>query len=462
LTGVEEEFWPQKEGEVRLYVCGITVYDSSHIGHARSLVTFDTIYRYLKFLGYQVTFVRNFTDIDDKIINRAREEGASAEKVAARYIAEFQRDTAAMGLLPPTHEPKATEHIPEMIALISRLVAKRAAYQVGGDVYFSVESFPAYGKLSRRRLDELAAGARVEVDERKRSPLDFVLWKASKEGEPFWESPWGRGRPGWHIECSAMSTKYLGQPFDIHGGGMDLIFPHHENEIAQSEAATGQPLARCWIHNGFLNINQEKMSKSLGNIYSIQEINERSHPAALRYYFLGSHYRSPLDFSFQGLAEAERAVERVYDTLDRAERLGGLNAAAAPDAELVVRFKDAMDDDFNTPRAMALLFDVVRGLNRAMDEGRSENLAPRARAVARMGEVLGVLLDTPERFLAAKRRRWMRAQGLLEVEVEELIRLRDKARREKKWHEADRIRDELNDKGIVLEDGPGGTVWKVR
>ncbi|HEX9443268.1 MAG TPA: cysteine--tRNA ligase, partial [Candidatus Binatia bacterium] len=304
LAGKKEPFTPLKAGEARVYVCGVTVYDSSHVGHARALLTFDAVYRYLVFLGYSVHFVRNFTDVDDKIIRRAQAESTTAEAVAGRYIDEFQADSRALGLLPPTEEPKATEHMAEIIELIRRLEEKGVAYRVEGDVYFSVESFPGYGKLSRKKIEDLEAGARVEVDERKKSPMDFALWKASKPGEPSWASPWGKGRPGWHIECSAMSTKYLGQPFDLHGGGRDLIFPHHENEIAQSEAAYGLPLARAWMHNGFLNINQEKMSKSLGNILSIRDILSRHEAAALRHYMYSSHYRSPMDFSEQGLEEA--------------------------------------------------------------------------------------------------------------------------------------------------------------
>ena len=312
LSGNKEEFVPLKAGEVRMYVCGVTVYDSCHIGHARALLTFDVVYRYLKFLGYRVVFVRNFTDVDDKIIQRAREQGTSTEVVAKKYIEEFYHDSAALGLLPPSREPRATEHIPDIIVLISRLEQKGLAYRVNGDVFFSVERFPGYGKLSRRRTEELEAGARVEIDERKKSPLDFSLWKSAKEGEPFWESPWGKGRPGWHIECSAMSTKYLGQPFDIHGGGRDLVFPHHENEIAQSEAALDSPLARYWIHNELLQINQHKMSKSLGNFYTIREILDRYDAAALRQFFLTSHFRSPIDFTEQGLEEAAKGVERIY------------------------------------------------------------------------------------------------------------------------------------------------------
>lgn len=463
LSGKKEELSPLKEGEVRMYVCGVTVYNSSHIGHARSLLTFDIVYRYLKFLGFQVTFVRNFTDVDDKIIQRAKEEGVAAEAIATRYIQEFNRDCSALGLLRPTHEPKATEHIPEMVSLIQRLVEKGAAYRVNGDVFFQVDRFPRYGKLSRRRLEELEAGARVEVDERKRSPMDFALWKASKEGEPSWESPWGKGRPGWHIECSAMSTKYLGQPFDIHGGGRDLVFPHHENEIAQSEAASGLPLARYWLHNGFLEINEEKMSKSLGNFYTVKEILERWEAPVLRHYFLSSHYRSPLDFSEQGLEEASKGVERIYETIERLDRaLPSDEDTAEPESEILNTFRQEMDDDFNTPKAMALIFDEVRALNRILDGGKTKGLAARGQALKVMGEVLGLLQEKPALFLKEKRERWLRKQGISVESIEEAIRRRERARSEKKWQEADRIRKELQERGIMLEDTPGGTIWKVR
>ncbi|OGQ82763.1 MAG: cysteine--tRNA ligase [Deltaproteobacteria bacterium RIFCSPLOWO2_12_FULL_60_19] len=463
LSGAKELFVPLKEGEVRMYVCGVTVYDSCHIGHARSLLTFDVIHRYLKFLGYRVLFVRNFTDIDDKIINRAKEEGTSAKAVAEKYIEEFKRDENALGLLPPTEEPKATEHLPEIIELIRRLEEKGAAYRVNGDLFFAVDRFGGYGKLSRKKLEELQAGARVEVDERKKSPMDFALWKSSKAGEPSWDSPWGPGRPGWHIECSAMSTKYLAQPFDLHGGGRDLIFPHHENEIAQSEAAFGLPLARAWIHNGFLNINQEKMSKSLGNFFTIQDILGRHEAAALRHYFLSSHYRSPVDFSDQALDEAEKGVERIYETVDRFKHMqpGSLDAGQA-DAALLDEFRDEMDDDFNTPRALALIFEEVRSLNRTMDERKASSVAARARAVARCAEALGLLQEPPEDFLARKKRRWTEQQGLSSDSIEAMIRQRDQARRQKHWSEADRIRAELQEKGITLEDTPGGTLWKVK
>ncbi len=463
LAGKKEPFVPLREGEVRMYVCGVTVYDSSHIGHARSLLTFDVVYRYLKFLGYRVFFVRNFTDVDDKIIERAHQENTTAEVIAKRYIAEYQGDSQALGLFPPTQEPKATEHIAEIIALIRRLEEKGMAYRVGGDVFFAVGRFDGYGKLSRKKIEELAAGARVEVDERKRSPMDFALWKASKAGEPSWESPWGPGRPGWHVECSAMSTKYLGQPFDIHGGGRDLIFPHHENEIAQSEAAAALPLARYWIHHELLQIQQRKMSKSLGNFYTVQEILARHEAAALRHYFLGSHYRSPMDFSEQGLEEAEKGIERIYETIDRFRHSSpATNGAPQPDAALLEDFRREMDDDFNTPKAMALIFDEVRSLNRLIDEGEVSGLASRVSALKRAGEVLGLLQEQPESFLARKKERWMHQRGISPETIEELIRRRDRARKQQQWNEADRIRAELQEQGIMLEDTSGGTIWKVR
>lgn len=462
LTGKKEPFIPLKQGEVRMYVCGVTVYDSCHVGHARSLLTFDVIYRYLQFLGYQVVFVRNFTDLDDKIIQRAKNEGATSEDIAERYIREFNHDSRSIGLLAPAHEPKATEHIAEIISLVRRLEEKEFAYRVDGDVFYAVDRFPGYGKLSRRKLEEMAAGARVEIDERKRSPMDFALWKGSKEGDPFWESPWGRGRPGWHIECSAMSVKYLGQPFDIHGGGRDLVFPHHENEIAQSEAAFDIPFARCWIHNGFLNINQEKMSKSLGNILTIREILQRYEPAALRYYFLASHYRSPMDFSDQGLAEAQKSMERIYETIARLERLIPSNGAVSPESSMLDAFRQEMDDDFNTPRALAFIFEEIRSLNRALEEGKAAGLSPRVTALKTAGEALGLLQDRPDVFLRKKKENWARSQGISPAAIETLITERERARSEKQWQEADRIRTELQNQGITLEDTPGGTIWKVR
>ncbi len=459
LSGQKEIFEPLIPGQVRMYVCGVTVYDSSHIGHARALLTFDVIYRYLKFLGYQVQFVRNFTDVDDKIIKRANEEGVSCEAITERYIGEFYRDSELLGLIRPTVEPRATHHIAEIIELIKSLEEKQFAYRVDGDVYFRVRRFDGYGKLSGKKVDELEAGARVEVDERKESPLDFALWKASKPGEPAWDSPWGKGRPGWHIECSAMSTKYLGQPFDIHGGGRDLMFPHHENELAQSEAAAGRPFARYWIHNGLLTVSGEKMSKSLGNFFSIQEIASEYDAVALRHWFLSSHYRSPMDFSREGLEETARAVDRIYDTLDRARGAARASAEQTPDPALMGDFRREMDDDFNTPRALALIFEEVRTLNRLLDDKRSKGLEPRFAALRMMCDTLGFL---QEGYLERKKDRFLRKSGLTLAKIEEAIELRNRARAAKNWAEADRIREELSRQGISLEDTPGGTVWKVK
>jgi len=459
LSNEKEEFVPLTEGQVRMYVCGVTVYDSAHLGHCRFLITFDVVYRYLRFLGFDVSYVRNFTDVDDKIIKRANDERASWEVIANRYIDEFNQDAIALGLLAPGIEPRATEHIPEMIEIIKKLEQNGHAYRINGDVYYSVLSFVEYGKLSRKDIDELEAGARVEVDERKHSPLDFALWKSSKPGEPTWDSPWGPGRPGWHIECSAMSTKYLGQPFDIHGGGRDLIFPHHENEIAQSEAADGQPLARYWLHNGFLNINQEKMSKSLGNFFTIREILADFDAVALRHYFLSSHYRSPMDFSVDGLTEAARASDRIYETIERIDRLQGGKSAAEPDRTLIESFRREMDDDFNTPRALALIFDEVRALNRLLDEKKSKGIEERCAALRVMCDTLGLLQPG---YFERKKVRFLEKSPIKQDEIEDFIRRRDQARQNKNWREADRLRDELSETGIVLEDTPKGTLWKVK
>src|SRR5918992_287809 len=462
LSGEKEDFVPLTPGEVRMYVCGVTVYDSSDIGHARSLLTFDTIYRYLKFSGYRVQFVRNFTDVDDKIIKKANEEKSSCETITDRYIEEFHRDVESLGLLAPCLEPRATLHIAEIIELIKQLEQQQLAYRIKGDVFFSVPDFQGYGKLSRKRIDELEAGARVEIDERKRSPLDFALWKSSKSGEPTWESPWGPGRPGWHVECSAMSTKYLGQPFDIHGGGRDLMFPHHENEIAQSEGAFGLPLARYWMHNGLLTVNGEKMSKSLGNYFTIQEILREHDAVALRHLFLASHYRSPSDFSKEALREAGRAADRIYETIERVAGSGIIQENTVADASLLGSFRQEMNDDFNTPRALALIFDEARSLNRLLDAKKIDGVAQRALALEGMCDALGLLQDAPEAFFSRKKARWLRQQDFTDEDVQEAIAARNRARMEKNWHEADRIRNDLLAKGIVLEDSPGGTIWKVR
>jgi cysteinyl-tRNA synthetase len=459
LSGVKEEFVPLTPGRVRMYVCGVTPYDSAHLGHCRFLITFDVIYRYLRWLGFDVSYVRNFTDVDDKIIKRANEEHVASEVISERYIVEFHRDSEALGLAPPTTEPRATGHITDIIEHIKKLEAQGLAYQIDGDVFFSVARFAGYGKLSRKNIDELEAGARVEVDERKRSPLDFALWKSSKPGEPKWESPWGPGRPGWHIECSAMSTKYLGQPFDIHGGGRDLIFPHHENEIAQSEGAFGASLARFWLHNGFLNINQEKMSKSLGNFFTIREILDDFDAAALRHYFLASQYRSPMDFSKDGLTETAKAVDRIYETLERIDQSIGGGVLAAPDPALMEAFRREMDDDFNTPRALALVFDEVRALNRLLDGKKSQGIDTRGSALSAICDTLGLQRDG---YAERKKQRFLDKASISVGAIEELIERRNRARSEKNWQEADRIRGQLIEHGVLLEDTAKGTLWKVK
>jgi cysteinyl-tRNA synthetase len=479
MTQKKEELIPLQKGRIGMYACGVTVYDLCHIGHARSAVVFDVIYRYLRHKGYDVTYVRNFTDVDDKIINRAQEEGVGTEEIAARYIEEFYTDMGALGLLPPTVEPKATEHIAEMIALVQRLIEKGRAYEVEGDVYFAVASFPDYGKLSKRSLDEMQAGARVEVDERKRNPLDFALWKATKPGEPSWDSPWGEGRPGWHIECSAMSQKYLGDTLDIHGGGKDLIFPHHENEIAQAEGATGRPFVRFWLHNGFVNIDKEKMSKSLGNFLTIKDILKAYHPETVRFFLLSRHYRSPVDFSTQGMVEARQNLERFYQTLagiDEAlaqggEKVGGKKGTSAKEAaanqkaeEFTKHFEEAMDDDFNTAVAIAGLFELSHDLNRFLQDP-----SPHASHILRKGreafavarEVLGIFQEDPHVFLERERQRKIQALTITQAEIEKLIAERNDARSNKNWKRADEIRDQLASQGIVLEDTSKGTTWRV-
>jgi len=485
LSHRKELFEPVEPGHVRMYVCGVTVYDECHVGHARSAIVFDVIYRYLRHMGLKVTYVRNFTDIDDKILDRARRDGLAWDEISKKYIAAFRRDMESLGVQPPTLEPLATEHIPEMIEMIRALEEKGVAYAVDGSVYFSVSSFPGYGKLSRRDRDQMMAGARVEPDERKRDPLDFALWKRSRPGEPAWESPWGPGRPGWHIECSCMSRKYLGQPLDIHGGGLDLVFPHHENEIAQSEALTGKPLAKFWIHNGPLTREKVKMSKSLGNILSIREALERYHPEELRLFFLMTHYRKPLDFTDSGMAEAQTALDRLYRTLERIEKLGVVQEpkerlpdqeATAADAELPFplkffreRFQEAMEDDFNTPRALAGLFELNRSLNQWLDHPsfqdgpRVAGLLYAARACYQLASnCLGILCSSPAEFQAQKEDLLLGRLGLSRDRIESLLRKRFQARMERNFAEADRIREELAQRGIQLLDSPQGTTWKIK
>jgi cysteinyl-tRNA synthetase len=453
LTGRKETFKPMRPGQVRMYVCGMTVYDYCHLGHARAMVVFDMVVRYLRSQGLEVTYVRNITDIDDKIIQRAAELGVDVNALTERFIVAMNEDAAALGVLPPDREPRATESIHGIVAMVETLIAKGYAYAAdNGDVYYAVAKFDGYGKLSGEKLDDLRAGARIEVDEAKRDPLDFVLWKAAKPGEPSWPSPWGEGRPGWHIECSVMSTSCLGNHFDIHGGGLDLKFPHHENEIAQSEAATGETFVNVWMHNGHVRIDDEKMSKSLGNFFTVREILARYRPEQVRYFLLASHYRGPLNHSDEALDNAGSALERLYIAL-RGLKDGPVDPEAAPDYRR--RFTEAMDDDFNTPVALAVLHDLAREINR----GRSDDLAAVSRlgmVLRELGGVLGLLQEEPTAYLQAS------ASGAPadDAEIESLILQRREARAARDFAEADRLRDELVARGIVIEDGPEGTSWR--
>ncbi len=480
LSGRKEEFVPLEPGKVKMYVCGVTVYDHCHIGHARANVVFDMIFRYLKYAGFDVTYVRNYTDIDDKIINRANRDGIPWHEVSEKFIAEFDKDMAALGLELPTHQPKATEHIPEIIDIVGRLVAKGHAYAVDGDVYFRVASFGDYLKLSKRNMDDMQAGARVEVDERKENPMDFALWKGVKPGEPAWESPWGPGRPGWHIECSAMSMKFLGETFDIHGGGKDLVFPHHENEIAQSEAANSRPFVNYWLHNGFVNINSEKMSKSLGNFFTIKEVLERYDAEVLRFFLLSAHYRSPIDFCDQNLTEARAGLERIYKGLGEIDRIcagksevGDALSDSGREleervADLRFRFREAMDDDFNSALAIAGLFDLTRAVNRVVAEDTvvndrlAELLAAARQGIGDVARVLGIFTSEPAEYLGRIKSRMVAALEISQEEIEELIAERALARKSKDFKRSDEIRDLLLSRNIALLDSPTGTTWGVK
>ncbi|HTL62791.1 MAG TPA: cysteine--tRNA ligase [Nitrospira sp.] len=469
LTGKLEPFTPIDANRVRMYVCGVTVYDYCHIGHARSALVFDMLRRYLQYSGYEVLFVKNFTDVDDKIIKRANEQHVSCEVITSRYIDAYYEDMGKLGIQAASIEPKATGHISEIIALTDALIKKGLAYAIDGDVYFEVDKYQDYGRLSKRKLEDLQAGARVEVDERKRHPMDFALWKRSKPNEPSWPSPWGSGRPGWHIECSAMSIKYLGETFDIHGGGMDLIFPHHENEIAQSCGASGKEFARYWIHNGFVQINQEKMSKSLGNFFTIREIFEKSKWSeqvtgeVLRYFLISTHYHGPLDFSDQALQEARQALEGFYGLFNRL-RENEQNSTADQDLSAALvhaeeAFKKAMDNDLNTPMAVAELQKLRNEINKLIDRGLSTEARQRAlRQFRRLGDVLrlfqlekwdyGILPATGQLVLTGQ-------------EIEARLSERIEARKRKDFAKADEIRKSLAAQGIIIEDKPDGTSrWK--
>ncbi len=482
LSGKKEDFIPIEGKKVGMYVCGITAYDLSHIGHARAAVVFDVIYRYLKFKGYDITYVRNFTDIDDKIINRANETGISTVELSEKYINEYHADMDALGLLRPDFEPKATENIPQMIALIERLFERGFAYQAGGDVVFSVKKFLGYGKLSGKKIDDLRSGARVDIDENKEDPLDFVLWKGAKPDEPSWPSPWGDGRPGWHIECSSMSGSILGATIDIHGGGRDLVFPHHENEIAQSEAANGVPFVRYWMHNGFVNIDKEKMSKSTGKFFTIRDIREKYHPEVIRFFLISNHYRSPIDFSEKNLKDAQEATDRLYALKAKINETKKKNVSGA-DEEDATELKDAvtkfsnefasaMDDDFNTARAIGELFNLTHAINKFIDiffddvekfsEAKKEALDLAEKVIEEAAGVLGLLGRNPDIYFDEVKALKISESDLKAEKIERLIEERNAARREKDFAKADKIRDELGEMGVILEDTPDGTIWKLR
>ncbi len=479
ITRTKELLKPIEPGHVKLYVCGITSYDYCHIGHARSALAFDMIVRYLRYRGYKVTYIRNFTDIDDKIIKRAAEQNTTTEELANRFIDEFYVDMDKLGVERPDMEPKATEHIQEMIDLISELIAKNMAYPAGGDVYYSVNSFPGYGKLSGRNLEDMQAGARISVNENKANPMDFVLWKASKTGEPSWESPWGPGRPGWHIECSAMSRKYLGDTFDIHGGGQDLIFPHHENELAQSEGANDKPFVNMWIHHGFVTIRDEKMSKSLGNFLTIRDILEHYHPEVLRFFIFSTQYRNPLDFSEAAMQDAMTGLDRLYQCVAAVERLvENCSDSAAPVASgndrkkldsMEERFQKAMDNDFNTALAQGILFETVKILNKILRQlpeipARVDHdlLISTTATMKKLASIMGLLQEDANEYLAAKKAAMLADINISEEEIQNLIQERNQAREAKDWASSDAIRDRLLEQGIELKDGPEGTGWTVK
>ena len=461
LTGEKQELRPITPGALRMYVCGLTVYDYVHIGHARMLTVFDVVTRYLRHRGYRLSYVRNITDIDDKIIRRAAENGETTDALTARFITAMHEDATQLGVLPPDEEPRATQYVPEIIAMVQELIDRGHAYVAAdGDVLYSVSSFGPYGRLSGKVLADLRAGARVEVDAGKRDPLDFVLWKQAKPGEPWWDSPWGKGRPGWHIECSAMSTALLGTHFDIHGGGMDLKFPHHENEIAQSCAATGDRFVNLWMHNGFVNVDEEKMSKSLGNFFTLREVLKTlRHPEVLRYFFLASHYRGPINYSLEQLEQADAALSRIYTALR------GLPAAAAgrERGAATARFEERMDDDFNTPEALAVLQGLTREINTAKDAGDQGRAAALGAELKSLGGLLGLLSVPAEEWFRLTRTAGgvAASAGLSDAQVEERIASRAAARQAKDFAAADRIRKELAAAGVVLEDKPDGTsVWR--
>jgi cysteinyl-tRNA synthetase len=477
LTGKKEDFAPIKPGEVKIYTCGVTVYDYNHVGHGRSLIVFDMIRRYLRYLGYNVIFVRNFTDVDDKIINRAKNECLPFNVISDRFIKEYFDDAEKFRIEPADIEPRVTTHIPDIINFIQKLIDAGYAYEADGDVYFSVRKFKEYGKLSKRSIDELLAGARIEPGEKKKDPLDFALWKSAKAGEPYWESPWGKGRPGWHTECCAMIFKHLGETIDIHGGGLDLTFPHHENEIAQAEALTGKPFARYWIHNGLVTVNGQKMSKSLGNYITLKEIYSKYEPDILRLLVLSVHYRSPLDFSWDKMEETKKAYERLKNAIEEAEVLNKLPIEENFEGDLYNAiqkaqsgFYSAMSDDFNTPEALASLFGLVREMNILRDKAIKhggiskkalESYKEAAKTLHDIGRDIFGLFDSLQPCVKQEEVKVKeKEESINEDLIQVLIEAREKARKEKQFAIADLIRDKLAEKGIILEDTPFGTKWK--
>jgi len=475
MSGEKEDFIPIVPNRVGMYVCGITAYDVCHLGHARSAIVFDIIKRYLRYRGFTVTHVRNITDIDDKIISRASKEGVSTEEIAKKYTEEYYRDMEQLGVSRADIEPNATDHIKEMIETIKGLIEKGYAYYVDGDVYFEVSKFSDYGRLSKRNMEGMMAGARVDVDERKRSPLDFALWKSSKEGEPWWESPWGKGRPGWHIECTAMSNKYLGESFDMHGGGADLIFPHHENEIAQSEAYSGKPFVKYWIHNGFITVDKEKMSKSLSNFFTIKEILERYDPEVVRCFLLSTHYRNPIEFSDKQLNEAEVSIDRYYSTVTRVgdflDSAGGKeNTPNLKELENILslfigKLRRAMDDDFNSALALGHIFELLKELNKFLDSKPSgdnarEIVIKAQELLSEAGAILNIFQRRPEDWYRSLIK--VKKISFTEEELLKKILDRQEFRSNKDWDSADRVRKELQSEGIILEDKQDGTRWKVQ
>ena len=467
ITDTKEDLVPYEDGKIGIYVCGPTVYDSAHLGHARSAVSFDIINRFLRKLGYDVTFVRNFTDVDDKIIKRANEQGVTSLEIAERYIKDYKEDMESLNVQTPDVEPRVTDHIKQRIEVIEKIIEQGYAYQVDSDVFFSVRKFKNYGKLSHRSLENMLEGTRIDVNEQKRDPLDFALWKSAKPDEPSWDSPWGKGRPGWHIECSVMSMEYLGNSFEIHGGGKDLIFPHHENEIAQSESATHEIFAKYWLHNGLIQINSEKMSKSLGNFFTVKNAVKRWSSEAIRFFFLSHHYNNPADFSEKVMDDTESSLERIYSTLKRANDLRVETEKVDKELEEVTeKFKtnwmNSMCDNFNTADAIGNLFDLIRSVNRSLDNnGWTKSMEHAVGEIKEISEVLGILAMSPEEYLEHKSFN-LNSVDITEVEIKELIAKRAEARKNKDWSTADEVRDYLDSKGIVLEDKPDRTLWKVK